>query len=145
MYDVGGISCHRSLQSSLLEGFTELIPLPRAESIDSIASFEDLLREVQSRSLCHQMDFDFDRVEYTAFLSLAGLHKWYELDLTKYGDPATYHYHFMKERIDAVCRLLPLPEIQSTATFEHLAEIAKNARSLVCDQATRSQKYLCVD
>lgn len=144
MYSAGGISHHRSLQASLLEGFMDLIPLPQfdsQESVDDIAPFDALFVEIQSRSLCYQTDFDFFSVERTVCTCLAGLRRFYELDLETCGDPTIYHDHWKKKWIDAACKLLPLPSLTHITSKDGLQVIAHNARSFVADYHLGQAKH----
>jgi len=139
-YSASGISLGRSLRSGLLEGYTDLTPLPRVSEADAYYMeelYQEALKRPKSRRRHIRIDHRMTRTKYLAYRCLAGLKLWYEWD-TKDENPL----FFEKKRVDAACALLPIPSLPKGTSREDLNRFVQEARFRYSDILTAQTNRL---
>jgi len=145
MYDAGGISCHRSERSSLLESITDCTDIElRFENVGADA----LLAEAQKRSI-PERDFEFelemfDDLHLMSFgqymcLVLEELRLYYAQDLMKEIGDGWFVSLTEKRVVDAIVRLLGVE--QGAAQLKALGHIY-TPRELTTEGRQRSHDYI---
>jgi len=125
-YSASGVSLGRSLRSGLLEGYTDLTPLPRVREADAYYMddlYQEALKRLKSPRRRIRIDNRMDRTRYLAYRCIAGLKLWYEWDM-KDENPLSSE----KKRVDAACALLPLPTLPKSTNRQDLMRFVQEAR-----------------